>query len=270
MKLNSFCLALGALIASSSAMAADLEFEITQQTLNRLVASLGSPSAGGLFQPNPLGGLGYRNCIHLGVLNCNTGSGGTVTAGQTTAGQNTGGGNVGVSAAGTRVFDVGAVGQSASSKRVGISLCQGPDGKPVISPAVDQIAWQWWITEASFAVAANQLTFSATVRYRVGAKWFSVAQTVPATLSVDTASHQLQMTVSNFIVPISYSESGAVRLLAQVDVGRYVSFATSMSNQTFSAPDLAGNARSITSRIDAANVRYVPGSIIVSVDVGFN
>jgi hypothetical protein len=172
--------------------------------------------------------------------------------------------------AGTRVFDVGAVGQSPSSKQVPISLCQGPDGKPVISPTADPIAWQWWITEPSFVVAANELKFSATVRYRIGSKWFSVAQTVPASLSVDAASHQLQMSVSNFIVLISYSVNGAVQVLAQVDVGRYVSFAMPMSSQTISTPNLAGNARSVTSRIDTADGRYVPGSIIVSVNAGFN
>jgi hypothetical protein len=196
MKLKIFCLAIGALIVSGSAMAADLELEITQQTLNRLVASLGSPSAGGLFQPNALGSLGYNNCTPLGVLNCNPGSGGTGTVAQTTAGQNTGRSNVGVSA-GTRVFDVGAVGQSPSSKQVPISLCQGPDGKPVISPTADPIAWQWWITEPSFVVAANELKFSATVRYRIGS-------------------------------------------------------AMPMSSQTISTPNLAGNARSVTSRIDTA------------------
>jgi hypothetical protein len=270
MKVKRFCLAAGLLLACCSAMAADLELEITEQTLNRLVTSLGNPSAGGLFQPNALGGLGYNNCTPLGVLNCNYGSGGTGTATRTTAGQNTGRSNFEVNSVGTRVFDIGAVGQSPSSKQVPISLCQGPDGQPVVSPTVDRIAWQWWITEANFAVAANQLTFSATARYRIGSKWFSVAQTVPASLSVDTASHQLQMTVSNFIVPISYNVNGAVQILAQIDVGRYVSFAMPMNSQTISAPNLAGNAMSVTSRINTANVTYIPGSIIVSVDAGFN
>jgi hypothetical protein len=43
-----------------------------------------------------------------------------------------------------------------------------------------------------------------------------------------------------------------------------------MSSQTISTPNLARNARSVTSRIDTADVRYVPGSIIVSVNAGFN
>jgi hypothetical protein len=234
--MKGLCVAACFALVSGSAFAADFALAFTEHTLNRLLGELGNPSAGGIYQPsNVLNALGYSGCSPVGLVDCSYGTGGQST-----------------------------------NKQLGISLCRGPDGETVLAPSVDYVPWQWWITEARFAVAAQQLTFSANVRYRIGSKWFQVTRTVPASLTVDLANQQLRMNVSDFTVPIRDSADGVVETLADVDVGRYMSFAIPMSRQTVSVHDLAGNARTMTSRIDTANVQYLPGRIVVAVDGRFN
>lgn len=235
--MKGLCVAACFVLASSSAAAADFELEFTEQTINRLLGNLGNPSAGGLYQPSgALNALGYSGCAPVGVLNCTYGTGG----------------------------------QTKTSKQLAISLCQGPDGQTAIAPSVERVGWQWWITEARFDVAAQQLTFSANVRYRVGSKWFRVTQTVPAALNVDLANQQIHMDVSSFKVPIRYSANGVLETLTEVDVGHYMSFAIPMSRQSISVHDLTGNVRTVTGRIDTANVEYLPGTILVTVDGSLN
>jgi hypothetical protein len=226
------CLAL----FGSYAAAADLEIEFTEQTLNRLLGDLGNPSAGGLSQPSgALGALGLGSCSAAGEMTCSYGTGA----------------------------------QGRTIKQLALSLCRGPGGQVVIVPTVEPVPWQWWITDAHFAVTAQQLTFTAKVRYRIGSKWFQVTQTVPASLAVDLPSQQLRMAVAPFRVPIRNNANGLVETLADVDVDRYASFVIPMSAQNVAAHDLAGNARTVTGRMATANVQYLPGKILVTVDGRF-
>lgn len=229
---------------SGAAAAQSFQFELPEQTLNELVGNLGNPGAGGVYLPNGLiTNLGYGNCLPIGTLECMYGTTGIS----------------GTSAPGT-----------AGNTVVAVSLCKGPDGQPVVLPTPEPIPWQWWITEAHFTVDSQQLSFSANVRYRIGSKWYNVAQTVPAALTFDHAQQRLRMAVSNFKVPIRYSEGSVVEALTEVDVGRFMSFAIPTSRQKISVPDLGGNNRTITSRVDSVNVQYVPGKVLVKVDAGFN
>jgi hypothetical protein len=229
---------------SSAAAAQNFQFEFSEQTLNELVGDLGHPSAGGVYLPNALiTNLGYGNCRPIGTLECTYGT--THTSGTSAP-------------------------VTAGNKVVAISLCQGPDGQPAVLPTPEPIPWQWWITEAHFTVGPQQLSFSANVRYRIGSKWYNVAQTVPATLTFDYAQQRLRMAISSFNVPIRYSEGGVVELLGEVDVGRFMNFTIPTSRQKISVPDLNGNGRTITTRVDSVNVQYVPGKVVVKVDAGFN
>ena len=233
-----------AVLFSGAAAAQSFQFEFSEQTLNELVGDLGNPGAGGVYLPNALiTNLGYGSCSPIGTLECTYGTNNTY----------------GTSAPAT-----------TRNKVLAISLCKGPDGQPAVLPTPDPVPWQWWITEAHFTVGAQQLSFSANVRYRIGSKWYNVVQTVPATLTFDYAQQRLRMAISSFKVPVRYSEGGVVEVLAEVDVGRFMSFTIPTSRQKISVPDLNGSGRTITTRVDSVNVQYVPGKVLVKVDAGFN
>ncbi|MGC4095714.1 MAG: hypothetical protein QM706_01245 [Nitrospira sp.] len=229
----------------SAANAQNFQFELPEQTLNELVNDLGHPGAGEVYLPVGLiTNLGYGKCRSIGTLECTYGTS-----------NNTSGTSAPV---------------AAGNKVVALSLCQGPDGQPAVLPTPEPIPWQWWITEAHFTIGSQQLNFSANVRYRIGSKWYSVAQTVPATLTFDSAQQRLRMAISTFKVPIRYSDGGVVEVLGEVDVGRFMSFTIPTSRQKISVPDLNGSVRTITTRVDNVTVQYVPGKVLVKVDAGFN
>jgi hypothetical protein len=226
-------------LAAHTSAAQDLQLEVTEQALNRLVSRLGDPGAGGIYQPNVLSTLGYSGCRTVGTLDC--------TMGGDTPGQ-----------------------RPTRTSQVQLSFCQGPNGQGAIVPSVDPVSWQWWITQAHFTVAAQQLRFSANVRYRVGKKWFNEEKSVPATVSLDVASQRLVMNISNFTVPVRYSFNGVAETITEVDVGGRMSFAIPISVQTLRITDLEGRTKTITSRIQSAAAEYLTGKVAVKVYVAFN
>jgi hypothetical protein len=225
-----------AVLAVSPANGQDFELELTEQALNRLVAQLGDAGSGGVHRSSALASLGYTGCVLVGALDCASST--SAATGQ----------------------------QGAKQPSVALALCQGPDGKGAIVPADDAVGFQWWITEARFTVAAQQLRFTARVRYRVGSQWFSEEKTVPASLSLDVASQRLRMDVSSFKVPIRLTVNGVTETITEVDVSRHASFGIPISAQTFQVTDLEGRPRTLTSRAQSASVAYLPGKIQVRVD----
>lgn len=269
-------------LAGSPVAAQDLELELTEASLNRLVARLGDPSASGIFQPSgPLGSLGYSGCTAAGTMPCATGLSSRAGASTGVTAEAAKPGAATTARAATNVTGSTAVvvtpgvptGLDAAPASGGfslsVSLCIGPDGQPVVVPGVVPVVWQWWITKARFTVQAQQLTFTANVRYRVGRQWFSDERTVPATLSFDSASHRLQMQIASFKVPISYSAYGVSEALTEVDVGRHMSFAIPISLQSFQVTDPQGRAINLVGRAQTANVEYQPGKVQVKAYVGF-
>lgn len=225
-----------AVLVACPATAQDFELEFTEQALNRLVASLNDPGSGGVHRSSALAALGYSGCVSLGALDC---------AGATSAPSSP---------------------QGSGRTDVRLAFCQGPDGKGAIVPASDAVGWQWWITEARFTIAAQQLSFTARVRYRVGTQWFSEEKTVPAVLSLDVASQRLRMDVSSFRVPVRHTVNGVAETITEVDVGRHMSFGIPISAQAFQVADLEGRPRTLTSRAQGGSVAYLPGKIQVRVD----
>lgn len=220
--------------------AQDIELEVTEDGLNRLIAQLGDPSGAGIHQPSPLASLGYHGCISLGSLDCSR---------EATAAP------------------------EATAKKLGrvlLSRCEGPDGQSAVLPAAESISWQWWITGARFTVASQQLSFSATMRYRVDSDWFSEERTVPATLSLDVASQRLRLDISSFKLPIRYTANGANEAITEVDVGRHLSFAIPIAAQSIQVPRLDGSLKTLNARAQSANVEYLAGRIRVKVDAGIN
>jgi hypothetical protein len=219
-------------VLARPAAAQDVELELTEDGLNRIVAQLGDPSSGGMHQPNVLGGAGYTNCRFVASLDC--------------------------------------PGDRSGGAPVPLLSCDGPDRRLAIVPGAAAVSWQWWITKARFIVQAQQLQFTAIVRYRVGDAWFKEERTVPATLGLDVGAQRLRMSVSAFRVPLQYREQGVVEAITEVDVGRHMSFAVPIATRTFQVRDLAVSPRTLTSRAQGANVDYLPGKIRVSIDAAFN
>jgi hypothetical protein len=233
------------------AAAQNFELEFTEQALNRLVAQLGDSGKSGVHQSNDLSALGYGKCGTIGILDCTAGT--NAQASQGIARRPT---------ASTQ--------QGAARANVHLAVCQGPDGRSAIVPAPELVTWQWWITEARFSIRAQQLQFTAKVRYRVGRQWVSEEKTVPAVLSLDIASQRLRMGISSFTVPVRYTVNGLAETITEVDVGRHMGFGIPISPQTFQVTDLEGRARTLTSRAQSANIEYLPGQIRVRVYGGFN
>jgi len=225
-------------VAVCPAAAQDFELELSEQALNRLVARLGHPSARGVHQPDVLGSLGYTGCVVIGTLDCPAPAT-TVRAGQS---------------------------EATGRPSVKLSSCRGPDGRLALVPAPEPVDWQWWITEARFTVAAQQLRFSATLRYRVGESWFTESRTVPATLGLDAPSQRLRLSVASFKVPIQRTSGGVTQTLTEVEVSRHVSFGIPVGTVAFQVPDLEGRTRTLTGRVQGAAVAYLPGKIQVKVD----
>lgn len=243
-------------LAASPAAAQNFELEFTEQGINRLVDQLGDPGKSGAHQPTDVSSLGYGKCTAVGILDCSPKTTSNVATVQPTAGT-------------TRPAATLPV-QGGARTNVHLALCQGPDGKSAIVPAQDVLTWQWWITESHFTVRAQQLQFTARVRYRVGTEWVSEEKTVPATLSLDVAAQKLRMAISTFKVPVRHSANGVTETITEVDVGQHMSFAIPISAQTFQITDLEGHPRTVTSRAQSANVEYLPGQIRVKVYGGFN
>ena len=234
------------------AAAQNFDLELTEAALNRLVAQLGDSGRSGVHQSNDLSTLGYGNCATIGALEC--GARENVATSQPSAGGQT-----------TR-----STGEGTARTNVNLAICRGPDGRPAIVPAPELLTWQWWITEARFTIRAQQLQFTAKVRYRVGRQWVSEERTVPAALSLDVASQRLRMAISTFTVPVRRTVGGAVETITEVDVGRHMTFVIPISPQTFQVTDLEGRGRTLTSRAQSATVDYLPGQIRVRVYGGFN
>jgi hypothetical protein len=228
-------------LAGRGADAQDFELELTEDGLNRLIDQLGDVSSAGIHQPNPLGGLGYRDCSAVGLLDCSGGAAATAP---------------------------GADAQSHG--RVLLNRCQGPDGESAIVPGAESIPWQWWITQARFTLAAQQLSFSASVRYRVDRQWSREERTVPATLRLDVASQRLRLEVSTFKVPLRYSANGLGEAITEVDVGRHLSFAIPINAQTIQVPGLDGGLKTVTGRAQSAILEYLSGKVRVKFDATFN
>ncbi len=275
--------AIVALVGSPCA-AQDFELEITEQSLNHILSQLGDPGKGGSYQVNALGALGYSSCQALGTMDCPGGS--TATNQQTTATPPAGSVRA-PSQQGTMTplaHDLTPADQTVKatpnvtlrnqqaklSPTVRLSLCQGPNGKQVIVPGAEPVVWQWWITDSHFTIQEGQLTFSANVRYRVGAQWFSDQRTVAATVSFDAANQRIRIDVSTFNVPIHYATRGLNETITEVDVGRYMSFGIPTKRQTFQTTNLNGTPKTVNAQIQSASVQYLSGKMQVKLYAGFN
>jgi hypothetical protein len=253
-----------ALAAPVPAAAQDFEFEFTEQALNRLIASVGAPSALGMHQPNILGTLGYSDCGLVATLDCPVAApGGVGTSGVP-----------GTPATPATPTAAGAdrdvvIGGGLAVQHVPLLSCTGPDGHRRTVPGAEPVSWQWWINRAHLKVDSQGLELTASIRYRVGEQWAIEERVVPVTLALDVASQSLRMSGPSVKFPIRHVTLGVSEVVTEVDVGRYLSFAIPLAASTFQVHGLDGAARTLTSRVQSGNVSYAPGRVRVNVNATY-
>ena len=231
-----------ALLPPGASHAQDAELELTEQTLNRLVAAVGILSDSGVAQPYNLVEQTpdfYELCLpqQLGVFQC-------------------------------PLPDVLPPGFGGGS--VELIVCRKRDGTYQVVPVGDPVIWQWWVTDPAIDIQQNRMYFTATVQTRVADRWESVTRTVRAGIAVDTASNAIEMTLGEpFFVPVVAGEDVARVDIASVNVADLYQLSLPIPPQTFAVTLPQGGTRQVTGRIASGNARYENDRAIINFDVAF-
>ncbi len=138
--------------------------------------------------------------------------------------------------------------------------------KVALIPAADPaVTYEWWIDNPSLAVGSGSMTFTASVRSRVGTQTNTEARTVPAQLAWEPAGGHVRLGVGAFTVPLRIGSTTIV----SVDVARYYNLALSIQPQTFSLALPDGSFRQINARPVSGSVQYLPGRVVLDFGLGF-
>jgi hypothetical protein len=227
----------------AAAAAQDASIEVTQAALTKLVQRIGPFSDAGVYKPSsPAAGSGlFRRCEFAGYLECPS-----------------------------RVGDR----ELRPLVRCEPKPSAQPRGGKVRRPALSKIAlvpaaepavtYEWWIEGPALAVGAGSMTFTASVRARVGAHTTTETRTVPASLGWDAARQQLRLSVGAFVVPLRSGQT----TIASVDVARFYDLTMPVQPQDFRLPLPDGSSRNIAPRPAGASVQYQPGKVVLNLALG--
>jgi hypothetical protein len=127
------------------------------------------------------------------------------------------------------------------------------------------VTYEWRIENPSIAVTAGAMTFTATVRARVGTQTTSETRTVPASMAWDPTGRRLRLVVGAFVVPLRLGST----TVASVDVARLHAFELPVQPEPFRLPLPDGGARDVQPRVVAASVAYQPGKAVLDLGLGF-
>jgi hypothetical protein len=144
-----------------------------------------------------------------------------------------------------------------------VSRLGTPAGQGTHQAGPGLVPWRWTVTGARFTIMAGGMTFSATVETTAGATTTAVTRTVPATLAFDATTSRLRTAIGPFAVPLQ--AAGAT--VTQVDVARLYELAVPVEAQELAVPLLDGATREVVLRATAASAQYLPGKVVVTVDV---
>jgi hypothetical protein len=223
------------LLAANPAAAQNSVVVFTESTLNRLVERLRNPSDSGLFTPTAVSTVGgFEQCEFFGYLDC--------------PGEPLGG---------------------RSGDRLPLARCRTAGGIRIVASGAP-ISWAWWVTDARFDVAPGKMSFTATVRYRVGKAWGTKSKTVGAALGFDPATNRLRISVEDFKVPLEHTFQGASRRVTEVDVAKLYGLSVGIAPQRLNVPLPNGTSRTVTAKATGVTTQYEVKRIRVNVDVGFN
>ena len=210
---------------------------VTQPTLNRLVGKLGALSASGTHQAygtvqTP---VVFVVCEAIGFLDC-------PELGRDPAG-----------------FDRG---------HIPLAMCRTVGGDIHIIPLGEPVSWQWWVTGARFTLQSNSMTFTATVRSRVGGNETTTTRTVPASVIFDSSTNRIVAKINAFTVPVQ--RTGGVTVTT-VDVAKLFSIAIPVEPQTIVVPPIQGSTtRTIVGKVaNLQGVTYRPNQVEVAFNLQF-
>jgi hypothetical protein len=121
------------------------------------------------------------------------------------------------------------------------------------------------VTGARFQLATGAMTFRATVNSRVGDQVTAQTRTAPASVSYDASASRLRVGIGSFVVPLQ----SAGTAITQVDVADLYGLAMPIEPQELAIPLLDGGTRDITARVDHVTAQYRPGSVLMTIDLGY-
>jgi hypothetical protein len=210
---------------------------VSQTTLNRLVGKLGVLSNSGIHQAYRMvqTPVLFEMCEAFGFLECP---------------------GLGKDPAGF------------SRDRIPLVMCRTVGGEIHIMPAGEPVSWQWWVTGARFTLQSNAMTFTATVRSRIGGNETTTTRTVPASVVFDPPTNRVVAKINAFAVPLQYTVAGATPTVTTVDVAKLFSIAIPVEPQTIVLPPIQGSTtRTLVGKVaNLQSVTYRPNEV----EVGFN
>jgi hypothetical protein len=147
-------------------------------------------------------------------------------------------------------------------------MCRTVGGEIHIVPLGEPVQWQWWVTGARFTLQSNAMTFTATVRSRIGGNETTTTRTVPASVVFDSSTNRVVAKINAFAVPVQYAAGGTTITAATVDVAKLFSIAIPVEPQTIVVPPIQGStSRTLIGKVAGLQgVTYRPNEV----EVGFN
>jgi hypothetical protein len=229
------CLLLCAVLFNAGISAAqDAKMEVPQSVINRLLTRIGTLSDSGVAQPTMAVILPtlFEFCEPIGFIDCPFGPSG---------------------------FD---------QVRIPMARCRKVGGGVAIVPSGDPLSWQWWVLDTKVTISSGAMTFTATVRYRVGDYWDEVTRTVPAQVTYVAAENGVYLQPASFDVPLLLADGSRSGANA-VDVDRLFRIRLPIQPQAFTVALPNGSSRSLNGRVSSGSAQYSPGKLTMTFNVAF-
>jgi hypothetical protein len=215
----------------------DATVEITESALNRLLQRLGSLSKSGMHQPTSLFQSGpiFTECHAAGTLDCPG-----------------------------LPRDWGSPGN-----QLGFFFCRKVGGGIAVIPAGPPVLWQWWVTNAHYTLTQGSMTFTATVKTRVGGTENTITRTVPASVVLDSTANRLRIQLNPFNVGVQGPSQGTMVTVTQVDVTRMYTIAVPLEPQAMSIPSPNVSNANLSMRAVSISPQYLADKVRIQVEVEF-
>lgn len=238
--IRSASLIVALLMAGDWLLAQHATLEISEATLNAVIARLGTPSASGAYTPRPVAGANSRffNCETVAIfLECPSGR---------------------------QILRRPLLRCEFTPASTANSRTRAP-GRVLVPAAGPSITWDWWVENPRFTLAAGSMTLSATVRSRVGAANGSTTASAPASLVFDAAANRIRVQVGSFSVPLTANG----QTVTTVDVAHLYEIALPVEPQNLAVTLPNGSPRSLNLRATSISPQYLAGRVLVNINVGF-
>lgn len=228
--------------------AQDAELDISEQTVNDLLGTIGVLSRAGVAQPYNLVQQTpdlFELCLpqRIGYIQC-----------PLPEGPNGGPPNF------PPGFDHG---------QIQLVVCRKRDGSVEAVPVGEAVPWQWWVFDAKVEMDRGHLSFTATVRTRVGDHVATVTRTVDASIQVDGPNGTVKLAVAPFSVPVESGDPNAPVDVTPIDVAALYALTLPVQPQTFDVRLPQGGKRRLKGRITSGRTQYLDEHVRLDFNVAF-